>query len=406
MKSVLVVPVEPFLMGDLTGLEMRVLGIMIAHADERGRCWPGQLGIAEKIGSDRGRVTKTITSLRKKEIIAKDKRGRANAYQISSRFLVVAQAARRPARKDDPSQQPSMLLPITTGAKPAPIGGPHKPTTGAKPALIPSGEEARPIGVNPTPTGAKPTPGRESMKKINSKSSTESGAARGDDEENRGDGSLARCARPGAGTRSERVTGGESVARQRDRGALSAGESPDRRGLSRPTDRPLPPAVDDAARRDNAPERRMAWLSTLGQFVGDTRPAELERFWLEAMKPPAEARKYLNEVDAAMRASGWYRARRARRRSAALSAGDQVRSPAPERLSKGPSDARVFRHVLDTMPEAQAWELLARVAAGDADGKAAITTARRQLVAQRARKAADAVGAGAAKPAARRRARA
>jgi hypothetical protein len=58
------------------------------------------------------------------------------------------------------------------------------------------------------------------------------------------------------------------------------------------------------------------------------------------------------------------------------------------------------------MPESQAWELLARVAAGDADGKTAITTARRQLMGQRARKAADAVGAGAAKPAARRRARA
>ncbi len=108
-----------------------------------------------------------------------------------------------------------------------------------------------------------------------------------------------------------------------------------------------------------------------------------------------------------MRGSAWYRARRARRRSASLArAGESVYYAAPERLSKGPSDARVFRHVLATQPETKAWEILALYAAGHADGKRAIAAARRELAAACAGKAAGARPAAASRTAARRRVRA
>src|SRR5260221_233773 len=159
MKSILAVQAAPFLMEHLTGLEMRVLGMMILHADEDGFCFPGQVRIAEKIRSDRGRVTKTITALDKKDCIKRKKRGRANAYQIAERFLVVAQAARRPARPAHPGQQPSLLLPIT-GAKPAPIGTPQDSTTGAGPAPVDNGDKSSKRarkGADPAPVAAPGT---------------------------------------------------------------------------------------------------------------------------------------------------------------------------------------------------------------------------------------------------------
>jgi helix-turn-helix protein len=400
VKSILVVQAEPFLMADLTGLEMRVLGIMIAHADERGRCWPGQLGIAEKIGSDRGRVTKTITALSKKEHISKLKRGRANAYQIAERFLVVAQAARRPARPAHPGQQPSMLLPIT-GAKPAPIGTPHNPPTGAKPALILSGE----TGVKPTPTGADSTPGRESMKDIKPSPSTELDAAREESAEIRDEGDPARCARPVANSRSEPVDGGKSGS-PANRVPHRAGESPAADSPRRSGFRRLAQGAGESL---SAADRRVAWLSTMGDYIRDVRPAELSQYWAAAVSDDqAATRPYLNQVDAEMRGSDWYRARRAgRRRSASLSsAADERRSPELSSKGRAPSAARIFKHILDTVPAPQAWEILARIAAGHADGKAAIAKALRQLAAARTGNAAGARPAATPHKAGRRRVRA
>lgn len=380
MKDVLVLPTSFFLAG-MTKSEMCVLGLMVAHADARGRCWPGQAGLSEKLATDRGRVTKTITSLEKKDFITRTKRGRANAYQIAEQFLV-APGARPQARAAHPGQQ-SMLLPIK-GAKPAPIGTPHV-STGASSALINSDR----TGVEMTPTGVNLTPGRESMKEDIPSPSTELDAAREESEEIREAMPVARFARPGAPSSSELVDGSPqrvpSNAARSNRGRPYAGGS----------------ARAAASDSGGAPERRVAWLTQMGQFVAATRPAEIEQYWLEAMKPPAEARAYLNRVDEAMRQSHWYRSRRGGGRAASLVAGgDTLRSPAT------PSDARVFRHVLASEPEGQAWDILARYAAGHAEGKAAIAAARRDLVARRAGKAAGALPGAAAQTPRRRGVRA
>jgi hypothetical protein len=72
------------------------------------------------------------------------------------------------------------------------------------------------------------------------------------------------------------------------------------------------PAARAGPEADAKKTKRDNWLSALGEYVRDIEPRELERFWTEAMKPPEEARAYLNAIDQRMRASWWWRERRRR----------------------------------------------------------------------------------------------
>jgi hypothetical protein len=74
--------------------------------------------------------------------------------------------------------------------------------------------------------------------------------------------------------------------------------------------RPASASADPAALKKH---KRDTWLGTLGEYVRDVEPNELERFWTEAMKPAEEARAYLNAIDQRMRDSWWWRERLQRR---------------------------------------------------------------------------------------------
>lgn len=252
MKDILVLPGDFMEMLE-SDLERRVLARMIRHADSRGRCFASHAHIAGAIKTGRGAVTRTIAELEKRGIVAKTKRGRGLAYQISERFLVSATAP-RPARSDE-RRQPGLLLPMT-GAKSAHVS-PQPPPTCADTAHMTCADTAL--------TCAKSAHGKRVQERYKPSSTTELVAAREAAKENFGEESLARSARPG----------------------------------------------DDAGKE----RAREAWISLLGQFVQSEMPGEAPRFWARAMEPAADARPYLNKIDAEMRASPWWRERQATRRA-------------------------------------------------------------------------------------------
>lgn len=258
MKQFLLIPGDFPRIRELRGLAGPVL-LELLHCDLRGDglVWPSHTLIAKRLTASRAQVTRALARLEAGGFIARIKRGRSNAYQIAERFLVDS-LLRRPARTAKPGQreQRELLLPII-GVQTTPM----EASTGVQPTPI----ERPKIGLDPTPHGVRLSHGRRKKELDSNPASATGTVAAREVEEIIDRVSLARSARPGSES-------GKARAREQ-------------------------------------------WIAIMGQFVADEMAADAGQFWIEAMKPPDDARDYLNRIDERMRGSDWYRARQAKARA-------------------------------------------------------------------------------------------
>lgn len=251
-KHVLVLP-DDFFEIVHKDLDRRVLAFLIGK-DYRGDgfIWWGQARIAKEMGLDRSRVSRSLLRMRKDAHLKPATDGRRKGFQLAERFIVPKK--KLPERARPAPKQRTLLLPIS---------GQSKPPSEAALKCAESAQKNR----------------AESAPKAVPKAHTE---------------------------RAESAHRRESR-NLRDESPSSNTETVAARESSK-TSQAIPFAR--SARPLSAPEKRNRRLAIMGQFLAEARPAELERFWTEAMKPPAEARAYINAIDAEMIASDWWRRRR------------------------------------------------------------------------------------------------
>jgi DNA-binding MarR family transcriptional regulator len=84
--------------GKLRGNAKLVLLALADHADERGVCWPGRRGIAEKVGISASTVTRLLAQLEAGGLVGRHPRFEDEGRQTSSRYVLPVTPAQKRAR--------------------------------------------------------------------------------------------------------------------------------------------------------------------------------------------------------------------------------------------------------------------------------------------------------------------
>lgn len=153
------------------------------------------------------------------------------------------------------------------------------------------GETQSPARGTQSPTGGTQSPagGTGEGRKTGESSSTGSPLPRARDEKNYAQGSPARQARPFQPGLMLPIVNEAAIATGRAARGSAGG-------------------ADHASIKEL---KRQKWLAELGQYFLEVEHGDLGQFWHQAQQPPDESRAYLNPIDARMRASHWWRERRA-----------------------------------------------------------------------------------------------
>ena len=114
--------------GKLRGNAKLVLLALADHADEKGVCWPGRKGVAEKVGITPSAVTRLLGQLEAGGLVRREPRFAEEGRQTSSRYVLpVVQA---------PAQE-------RAGGVPSGADGPSAPASSQEPSGEPLTESSR-----------------------------------------------------------------------------------------------------------------------------------------------------------------------------------------------------------------------------------------------------------------------